>query len=84
MESKRNGAILRLSSQTVPSWMQHPLSESDSHRSRMEAESADEYRRAFPMNGRNSFAMLSRDTQVGTARTSVIEHAGTHPLSITP
>ena len=30
MGSKRNGATLRLSLQTVPSWMQHPLSESDS------------------------------------------------------
>jgi hypothetical protein len=38
----------------------------------------------FPMNGRNSFAVLSCDTQVGTARTSIIEHAGTHPLRSSP
>jgi hypothetical protein len=37
MGNKRNGAMLRLSSQTVPSWMPHPLSESDSHRSQIAA-----------------------------------------------
>ena len=37
MGSKRNGAILRLSSQMVLSWMQRPLSESDSHRCQIAA-----------------------------------------------
>ena len=57
MESKRNGAILRLSSQAVPSWMQRPTSKTDS---RQTARSTNR-RASLPNSSRSFRAACSRE-----------------------